>query len=214
MFEAYFKFLTLALIFFVSPRGSFKIQHNIKDSSWLTTLVYFGAFKNYLLFPIASIGSTFQLGRFRRNQAKDAAIWRPSTMQHCRPDKEGLYTKTTSLYARMINNFNFSVKLLTHSITLKLIFEFSLVSVRLVSTLRNYCINIMPSIGSPPRGVRQPKKLPCLDFCEIKRGTGSSGTAVAVFVEWLPCLPKIYCGGPVNRIFKGIKKPIQLLISR
>ena len=106
----------------------------------------------------------------------------------------------------MINNFNFSVKLLTHSITLKLIFEFSLVLVRLVSTLRNYCINIMPSIGSlfkvwPPRGVRQPKKLPCLDFCEIKRGTGSSGTAVAVFVEWLPCLLKIYFGGPVKISF-------------
>ena len=34
---------------------------------------------------------------------------------------------------------------------------------------------------------------------------GEAGPA-AVFVEWLPFLLKSTVGGPVNRIFKGIKK--------
>ena len=33
-------------------------------------------------------------------------------------------------------------------------------------------------------------------FCKIDVGNGSGSTAEAVFVEWLPCLPKIYCGSP------------------
>ena len=33
-------------------------------------------------------------------------------------------------------------------------------------------------------------------FCEIERCAGSGGTVAAVFVEWLPCLPKTYRGGP------------------